>query len=95
MLQTEKTLASQRADTVDSLVDLIPSPADTFKSVTDFVRRQYPVIVFTTAIAMALGLIYVLTTAPSFTATSSMIIDTHKTQLFGQQLDTLKGGLGT
>jgi polysaccharide biosynthesis transport protein len=85
MLQTEKPLANQRADVVDNLVDLIPSPADTFKSVTDFIRRQYPVIAFTTAIAIALGLIYMLTTAPSYTATTSMIIDTHKLQLFGQQ----------
>src|SRR5262249_10780476 len=53
--------------------------------VTDFIRRQYPVIAFTSAIAIALGLIYILTTAPSFTATTSMIIDTHKLQLFGQQ----------
>jgi succinoglycan biosynthesis transport protein ExoP len=84
MLQTEKTFSHHRAeriDAVDSNVDLI----DTFKHVVDFTRRQYPVIVFATAIAVALGLIYILTAAPTFTATSSMIIDTRKLQLFGQQ----------
>ncbi len=84
MLQTEKTFTHQRAeriDSVDSNVELI----DTFKYVVDFTRRQFSVIVFATVIAIALGLIYILTAAPTFTATSGMIIDTRKLQLFGQQ----------
>jgi polysaccharide biosynthesis transport protein len=85
MLQTEKNLVSERADLVDNIADLIPSSADTFKSLTDFIRRQYPAIVVTTVIAIVLGLIYILTAAPSYTATTSIIIDTHKLQLFGQQ----------
>src|SRR5690242_19696667 len=85
MLQTEKNLVSERADLVDNIADLIPSSADTLKSLTDFIRRQYPAIVVTTVIAIVLGLIYILTAAPSYTATTSIIIDTHKLQLFGQQ----------
>src|SRR5690242_18239507 len=85
MLQTEKNLVSERADLVDNIADLIPSSADTLKSLTDFIRRQYPAIVVTTVIAIVLGLIYILAAAPSYTATTSIIIDTHKLQLFGQQ----------
>src|ERR1700722_4839734 len=85
MLETKHSLSTHSADHIDSLADLIPSPADTFKSLVDFARRQYPVIVFAAAIAIALGLIYILTTPPSFTATTTMIIDSKKVQLFGQQ----------
>ena len=37
------------------------------------------------AIMIAMGFIYILTTPPSFTATTTMIIDTKKVQLFQQQ----------
>ena len=69
---------------VDRIADLIPSPADTFKSISDFVRRQYPVIGFVLAIAIALGFVYVMTTPPSFTATTTMMIDAKRVQLFQQ-----------
>ena len=72
-------------ETTDSIAELIPSPADTFKSILDFTRRQYPVIAFAVAIAVALGFTYVLTTPPSFTATTTMMIDSKKVQLFQQQ----------
>ena len=69
---------------IDRIADLIPSPADTFKSISDFVRRQYPVIGFVLAIAIALGFVYVMTTPPSFTATTTMMIDAKRVQLFQQ-----------
>ena len=72
-------------ETTDSIAELIPSPADTFKSILDFTRRQYPVIAFAVAIAVALGFTYVLTTPPSFTATTTMMIDSKRVQLFQQQ----------
>ena len=75
----------QSLQTEDSIAALIPSPADTFNSILDFMRRQYPVIVFAVAVSIALGLLYVLTTPPSFTASATMIIDTKKVQLFQQQ----------
>ena len=74
----------QSLQTEDSIAALIPSPADTFKSILDFTRRQYPVIVFAMAVSIALGLLYVLTTPPSFTASTTMMIDTKKVQLFQQ-----------
>ena len=69
---------------IDRIGDLIPSPADTFKSISDFVRRQYPIIGFVLAIAIALGFVYVMTTPPSFTATTTMMIDAKRVQLFQQ-----------
>ena len=69
---------------IDRIADLIPSPADTFKSISDFVRRQYPIIGFVLAIAIALGFVYVMTTPPSFTATTTMMIDAKRVQLFQQ-----------
>ena len=74
----------QAVQDIDHLADLIPSPADTFKSISDFVRRQYPVIGFVLAIAIALGFVYVMTTPPSFTATTTMLIDAKRVQLFQQ-----------
>ena len=85
MLQTENPLSNQNADGAGSIVDFIPSPADTFKSVVDFTRRQYPVIIFAVSVAIVLGLIYIITTPPGYTATTTMLIDTNKVQLFGQQ----------
>ena len=83
MLQAEKILTS-RADNIDN-IDLVASPADSFKSLVDFTRRRYATVVFAIAIALALGLVYILTAPSSFTATSSLIIDTHKLRVFGQQ----------
>src|ERR1700690_3647243 len=68
----------QAVQEIDHIADLIPSPTDTFKSISDFVRRQYPVIGF------ALAIIYVMTTPPSFTATTTMLIDAKRVQLFQQ-----------
>ena len=70
---------------VASVVEALPSPSETFQSVLAFVRRQYRVIVFATAITMAIGLVYVFTTPPSFTAKTALLIDNKKVQLFQQQ----------
>ena len=50
-----------------------------------FVLRQLPVIAVVTVVTVALGAIYVLNTPPSFTAQATMIIDTHKVNIFQQQ----------
>jgi polysaccharide biosynthesis transport protein len=49
------------------------------------VRRQLPVIVSIALLTTTLGMLYVITTPPSYTAQATMIIDTHKVQLFQQQ----------
>jgi polysaccharide biosynthesis transport protein len=50
-----------------------------------FVRRQLPVIIITTTLAITLGVVYVLNTPPSYTAQATMIIDTNKVNIFKQQ----------
>jgi len=52
---------------------------------TGFLQRQYPVIVFTLLVMMALAAIYVLSAQPKYTAQAKLLIDTRKVQLFQQQ----------
>lgn len=61
------------------------SPAEDLTTYVNIVRRQFPAIVLITACTVALGLIYLFTATPKFTATSRMVIDTRKVQLFQQQ----------
>lgn len=63
----------------------LPSLAETFDAFLANIRRQYWVILGTTALCLMTGLAYVLTAAPSYTALASMIIDTRKFQVFQQQ----------
>jgi len=50
-----------------------------------FARRQSTVIVAVLLAALGAGLLYLVNTPPSFTAQATMIIDTHKNNLFQQQ----------
>jgi polysaccharide biosynthesis transport protein len=59
--------------------------SETFQSVLEFVRRQYMVVAFATAIMVALGLIYVLTAPARYTATADLLIDNQQIHLFQQQ----------
>ena len=61
------------------------SAAETFQHIVSFVRRQFPGIVFVTLLSIALGVIYLITARPSFTADAQLIIDAHKVQVFQQQ----------
>jgi succinoglycan biosynthesis transport protein ExoP len=61
------------------------SAAEAFESFTSFARRQYPVIVFVTVLAIALGIIYLTSARPSFTAEAKLLIDAPKVQIFQQQ----------
>jgi polysaccharide biosynthesis transport protein len=49
------------------------------------VRRQLPVIVFTTLLTIILAVVYVLNTPSSYTAQATMIIDGNKVNIFKQQ----------
>jgi polysaccharide biosynthesis transport protein len=80
MLQLNETLVgigSAKSSRLET-----PSPAEMFKSFTDFLRRQFPVVLFFAVLGTGLGAAYLLTAPPMFTAQTSMIIDTHKVQLF-------------
>ncbi len=69
---------------IEGGTEAVPS-SEAFKSALEFIRRQYRVIAFSAAIAVAMGAIYVLTSPPSFTATATMIIDSKNIHLFQQQ----------
>ncbi len=82
MLQSNKTQSDiNREPAAPEVV----SGAESFQSFVSFVRRQFPVIVFVTLLAIALGVIYVTTARPSFTAEAQLMIDAHKMQVFQQQ----------
>ena len=61
------------------------SGAEPLQFFVGFVRRQFSVIVFVTLLMIALGMIYVVTARPSFTAEAQLLIDAHKVQVFQQQ----------
>jgi succinoglycan biosynthesis transport protein ExoP len=61
------------------------SPAQDLSTYLNIVRRQFPTILLVIACTTALGLIYLFTATPKFTASARMVIDTRKTQLFQQQ----------
>src|SRR4051812_29782385 len=50
-----------------------------------FARRQYPVIVFFAACAIALGFVYLFTTPKEYTAHALLLMDTSKTRVLQQQ----------
>ena len=81
MLQPEQ---APYVRSIESVADE-QTPADAFRAILDFLRRQYRAIAVAVAIALALGFIYALTTPPTYTATASLLIDTKKVQLFQQQ----------
>ncbi|WP_298241375.1 polysaccharide biosynthesis tyrosine autokinase [uncultured Bradyrhizobium sp.] len=60
-------------------------PSQTLASYVEIARRQFPTIVAIVSACMILALLYLFTTAPQFTSTASMVIDTRKVQLFQQQ----------
>src|SRR5579863_7854371 len=73
---------------IDNMVNGEPSPESlqvTFQSVLDFIQRQYALIAVAAVSMIALGVLYLFTTSPSFTATATMLIDSKKVQLFQQQ----------
>src|SRR5674476_1492768 len=82
MLQLNK---AQRAIDREPAEPEIVSGAETLQFFVSFVRRQFPVIAFLTLLAIALGVIYLITARPSFTAQAQMMIDAHKLQVFQQQ----------
>ena len=70
---------------MESAPDATTSLSETFQFALEFIRRQYPVIAVATAIAVAMGIIYLATARPSYTAAATMLIDTKNSRLFQQQ----------
>ncbi|WP_441259415.1 AAA family ATPase [Bradyrhizobium sp. 521_C7_N1_3] len=61
------------------------SAAEGLNRFVGFLQRQYLIILITALSVLALGLVYVVTAPPRFTAQTTLIIDTRKVQLFQQQ----------
>ena len=61
-------------------------PSHVLHFAINFIRRQYVVIAIAVALTTLLGVVYLMTTPPSFTAYARMLIDTRKQQvMFPQQ----------
>jgi succinoglycan biosynthesis transport protein ExoP len=84
MLQTSKTRPLPLVDDEAPTSEFV-TPAEILDSFLRFVRRQFWLVLFVTALMVALGIVYVVTTPPTFTAKATMIVDTRKPQLFQQQ----------
>jgi polysaccharide biosynthesis transport protein len=52
---------------------------------TGFVRRQFPIFVFFVACSLALGIVYLFTTPPSYTSHAMLLIDSSKLRALQQQ----------
>lgn len=61
------------------------SPADLIKSLLGILLRQFPIIVGVAIIPIILGILYIYTTPPSYTAQATMVIDTRKLNMMQQQ----------
>ena len=61
------------------------SVTDSQKSLMRILKRQFWLFVVLIGCAISLGLLYLYVTPPSFTATSTMVIDTRKIQVLQQQ----------
>ena len=81
MLQRQQPMPVQ---SIDGFAEAV-GPAEAFQFILDFIHRQYRVIGITAAFFVALGLVYVFTATPRYTATATMLIDTQDTHLFQQQ----------
>ena len=82
MLQPSNTQPEIKRD--QATPDMLSS-ADIIQLLVGFVRRQFPVIIFAAVLMSALGIIYVITARPSYTAEAQLLIDAHKLQMFQQQ----------
>jgi succinoglycan biosynthesis transport protein ExoP len=84
MLQIEPT-RSDRARTSASLSPEFPSPAELLDSFVHFLRQQYRVILSVSLLSIALGASYLVVARPSYTAVTTILIDTRKPQFAQQQ----------
>lgn len=82
MLQTNKVRSDINSEPL-ALQTL--SGAESLQAFLGFARRQFAVILFVTLLALVLGVIYVATARPSYTAQAQLLIDARKVQIFQQQ----------
>jgi uncharacterized protein involved in exopolysaccharide biosynthesis len=58
------------------------------------IRHQLPIMIVFMVLSMALTLLYLFTTVPTYVATASMVIDAHKLQTLNPENAT-RGGEAT
>jgi succinoglycan biosynthesis transport protein ExoP len=80
MLQTTK----DQPPSVERRAEITPAE-ESFKLFVSFIRRQFPVIASVTLLGIAVGVIYLITTPPSYTARAMLLVDSRKVNLFQQQ----------
>src|SRR5260370_5238944 len=59
--------------------------SEVVEQLTGFIRRQFPIFVFVVACAIALGLVYLITTPASYTSHAMLLIDSSKLRILHQQ----------
>lgn len=65
-------------------------PEDSFtvseliEQLSGFIRRHFPIFIFISSCCVALGLVYLLTTPPSFTSHAMLLIDSSKVRILQQ-----------
>src|SRR5690349_9379542 len=69
----------------DAPADDSISFSELVEQLTGFIRRQFPIFVFIIACSLALGLVYLITTPPSFTGHAMLLIDSSKVRILQQQ----------
>src|SRR6516162_9718624 len=85
MLHTDKQFASDEA----SRRIWRSTSAEPLGNFVQIAVRQLPVMIISTALITALGLLYLFTTAPTYIATASVVIDVRKAQSYEAQQDKL------
>jgi polysaccharide biosynthesis transport protein len=71
---------------VEQVEDPSPATQPSLHFAINFLRRQYVVVAIAAALTTLLGVVYLITTPPTFTAYARMLIDTRKQQvMFPQQ----------
>jgi polysaccharide biosynthesis transport protein len=65
-----------------------PSSAESISNLIRIIRHQAPTVIVSMALTTALGLVHLFTTPPTYLATASVVIDTHKAQSYEQQQPT-------
>ena len=67
------------------------SPHETLQRYIAFVRQQFLVIALVTLLGVVLGVVYLVTTPPSYTAKAKLIIDSRKVNLLPVQQQAIWG----
>lgn len=86
MLQTNRPAAAPLVE--DRAGFDAGSLTDTFQALTGLLRRRFPIFIAVTLGTLAIGIAYLIITPSVYTAVATMVIDTHKVQLYQQQSAT-------